>query len=88
MSKYKFIPTSLSLYRRGDSPIFGESVTNLRLDDEAGGIFLIIEQAPNQFGPGGSIRLDFEEVPQLIAAINVLKNIAKEVDKDESIVLP
>ena len=51
--------TAIAIHRTGDSPIFGESTTTVRLDDEGGGPFIIIEQtdAPQP----GAIRLNPDE---------------------------
>lgn len=77
-------PTKYTLYRKGDNPILGESVTELSLDDEAGGIFLTILQHETDYGPGGTIRLDFDEVPNLIRAIQALREQALAIEKETS----
>jgi hypothetical protein len=79
----KSIVTKINLYRGDDSPLFGDSVTELELDDEAGGIFLKITQHPNDFGPGGVLRFDFDEMDKLFEAINTLKQIAEPINKKE-----
>ena len=80
---YKFVPTQLHLYREGDNAIFGESVTTLRLDDEAGGVFLTIAQDESDFGPGGELRFDFDEIDSLFAAIQQLKDTADMLEREE-----
>jgi hypothetical protein len=79
MSKYSFITTKVNLYRGDDSPLFGESVTSIELDDDGGGIFFKIVQDPNEFGPGGTLRFDFNEVPKLFEAIKLLEANVKKV---------
>ncbi len=81
-TEYNSIPTTMSIYRKGDHPLFGESITKVELEDDAGGIFFTIKQDPNEFGPGGVLRLDFDEVDQLIGAINYLKDVAALVEKE------
>ena len=50
--------TAIVVHRTGDSPIFGESTTTVRLDDEGGGPFIVIEQTAPQ---PGAIRLNPDE---------------------------
>lgn len=80
--QYNFVQTKLSVYRKGDHPLFGDSVTVVELDDEAGGIFFKIKQDPNDFGPGGELRFDFDEMEQLISAIKTLKFIANNIEEE------
>lgn len=70
----KYMTTRINLYRENDSPIFGESVTTLEVDDEGAGIFLKISQSPNDFGNGGELRFDFNEIKELFAAIEFIKD--------------
>lgn len=79
MTKYSFIPTKINLYREGDSPLFGDSVTTVELDDDGGGIFFKIAQDSNDFGPGGTLRFDFNEVPKIFEAIKFLEANVKKV---------
>lgn len=51
--------TAIAIHRNGDSPIFGESTTTIRLDDEGGGPFVVIEQA--DASQSSAIRLDPDE---------------------------
>lgn len=77
----KQLITKINLYRGDDNPLFGDSVTSLELDDEAGGMFLKISQDPNDFGPGGVLRFDFDEMEALFDAINYLKQAVKIAEK-------
>ena len=80
----KQLITKINLYREGDSPLFGDSVTSLELDDDAGGIFLKIIQEPNEFGPGGVLRFDFDEIDELFKTINYLKELVQIAEKDSN----
>ena len=80
--KMKSIITKINLYRGDDNPLFGDSVTSLELDDEAGGMFLKIVQQPNDFGPGGTLRFDFDEIDDLFNTINYLKQLVQKAEKD------
>lgn len=66
---------SLSVYRQGDNPVFGETVTKVILDDEAAGLFFILEQED------GKLRFDFDEFKEVVKAVNTLQEVAKGVEK-------
>ena len=74
------IVTELSLFRGDDSPLFGESATKLALDDDGAGLFLTISQDPNEFGPGGILRFDFDEIEEFFEAVRFLKTQAKKAE--------
>jgi hypothetical protein len=82
---YDFHVTEVRLKRKDDNIIFGESVTKLSFDDEAGGLFLTITQEPNSFGNGGTVRFDFEEVDTLYRAIKYLQLVANQIEKDDNV---
>lgn len=84
VSKLKTLITKINLYRGDDNPLFGDSVTSLELDDEAGGMFLKIIQEPNDFGPGGTLRFDFDEIDELFKTINYLKHLVEIAEKDSN----
>lgn len=44
MTAFQTTINAIAIHRTGDSPIFGESTTIVRLDDEGGGPFIVIEQ--------------------------------------------
>lgn len=61
--------TTVSVHRKGVSPVYGAGCTHVRLADDGGGPFLEIEQ----FEEGcGKICLDKSDVPELIKAIRKL----------------
>lgn len=58
--------TTVSVHRKGVSPVYGAGCTHVRLADDGGGPFLEIEQ----FDDGaGKIRLNPSELPELFKAI-------------------
>ena len=61
--------TQMSIYRKGENPIYGEENIKLILTDEAAGAFFLIEQG------GEGVRLELVE----IAAIY---NHAKKMQQD------
>lgn len=42
--KLMVTPVAASIHREGDSPIFGETVTTVCIDDDAGGPFVVLKQ--------------------------------------------
>lgn len=63
--------TKLTVVAKG-KPIFDESATDIYLEDEAGGEFVIVEQYNEGYG---KVAIDVYEWPTIRAAIN--KMIAK-----------
>jgi hypothetical protein len=59
--EYKTTITQVAVHKSNDSPVFGESATRIKLEDEGAGKYLVIEQ------DGGSISLDPEELDLIIA---------------------
>jgi hypothetical protein len=67
--KYKATITAVAVHPEGDNPVFAETATTIRLQDEGGGFFVELEQG------GGSIRLDAEEIDLIMnEAKKLLKN--------------
>jgi hypothetical protein len=44
MNKFKTTTLKVAVHREDVNPVFGEGVTFVSVDDEAGGPFLVIEQ--------------------------------------------
>lgn len=65
----KLTVTEISVHPSTESPIFGELVTRVRLDDEGAGYFVRIAQDRGQ----ASVWLDFDELEYVIQAVNMLK---------------
>jgi len=55
MSIYKFTPVKYNLSTQKDNPIFGDSVTSVEIEDEAGGAFIVLSQNSNV------LRFNFDE---------------------------
>ena len=60
MTAFQTTINAIAIHRTGDSPIFGESTTIVRLDDEGGGPFIVIEQFTET--QPSVVKLDPEEV--------------------------
>ena len=61
--------TKISVHQEGESPIFSEAAITVELDDEAAGMFLVLD-APGS--DAEKLRLDFEDVPEIVKAIKTL----------------
>lgn len=67
----KLTVTEIAVHKEGESPIFGEIVTHVKLDDEGGGPFIKITQHNDT--KMDEIRLDFNEIEYILKAIETLK---------------
>jgi len=61
--------TKISVHRKDESPIFSETAITIELEDEAAGMFLVLDTPGS---PEEKLRLDFEDVPEIIRAIKTL----------------
>ena len=77
--KLKTVPTAYSIYQEGDNPIFGNSVIDVRVCDDAAGYYLEIHQCNDEHH--GSIRLTFEEVAALFDLSNVIREQMPKVEE-------
>ena len=60
------------IHKEGENVVFGDNFEVILEDDAAGYYFSITDQA------GNNVKIEFEEVPELIEAINLLKESIKE----------
>lgn len=67
----KLTITEIAVHKEDQSPIFGNFVTHVKLDDEGGGTFIKITQHNDT--KMDEIRLDFNEVEYILKAIEMLK---------------
>lgn len=72
---YKITTLMVSVHPENENPVFGERSTHLRVEDEAGGPFLIITQCHDEIKPG-EIRVDFEELTKIHEAAMMLREQA------------
>lgn len=63
--------TAISVHRKGDSPVFGESVTVVALDDEAAGPYITLEQYPDTVKEA-KIKLEIDELEMILKAAKQL----------------
>ena len=67
----KLTVTEIAVHKDDESPIFGDILTHVKLDDEGGGTFIKIMQSTDT--QMNEIRLDFNEVEYIVKAIEMLK---------------
>ena len=87
MNKYNLYTTEFSIALNNDNPVFGESCTKIRLQDEAGGLYLEIIQDGNSFNGETEqiVRIDFEEFKEIAKAVKILEQNAKRFQEIENI---
>lgn len=73
----KLTVTEIAVHKESESPIFGDIVTHVKLDDEGGGTFIkIVQYNDTQMNV---IRLDFNEIEYILKAIEMLKEGSPDV---------
>lgn len=75
-NKMELTVTEISVHSKTENPIFGETVTRVKLDDEGGGMFVKLIQHTDEGVQ--EIRLDFTDIPAIMKAIEMLKTGDKE----------
>ena len=58
--------TAISIHRSGESPVFGEGVVTVRLDDEGGGAFFVLEES------GQQVRVTADELDEIREAVAMM----------------
>ena len=71
MSKYKTTILQVSIHLDESNPLFGEGNTYVKIEDECGGPFLIIEQTDDE-SKLGIVRMDYEEFIAVAEAAKML----------------
>ena len=71
---YKITTLKLSVHPEDDNPVFGEQSTHIRIEDDAGGPYLVISQCHDDIKPG-EICLSFEELTKVYKAAMLLRKI-------------
>lgn len=70
--KYFNTITQISVGQKTDNPVFGECV-RVRLEDEAGGMFLVLEQDGSD-DKLNEVRIGLDEWDNICQAVLMLKN--------------
>ena len=77
MTVYAVTTTAVAIHPQGVSPIYGEGITRLELDDEGGGPFLLLRQEDQ------TLRMDLEELEAIVVAARELIAGAPAGEPDE-----
>ena len=73
----RITPICVSVYRKSDNPIFGETSTHISIEDEGGGPFIKIKQ--NFEGlEEGECRFDKDELEACLKAVEELEKTYPE----------
>ncbi len=70
MSEYIETPISVAVHLKTHNPVFGEQVTTVIVDDEAGGPFLVLKQSKDTGLQ--ELRMDMEELEAVVIAARKL----------------
>lgn len=65
----KLTITEITVHEEEQHPVFGEFVTRVKLEDNAAGFFIKLEQPESPHG----VSLGFDEIDSIVEAINILK---------------
>lgn len=72
-TNYKTTVIAISVHGENDNPMFGESATHVKIEDEAAGPFIVLSQAGHETAKTGEVQLDFEELNRIVAAAKRLE---------------
>lgn len=82
--KYAMTCTGMTIHRKDDNPIFGESAISLTLEDDGSGCFLKIRtNLEENLNESGVVSVDKDEIPIFINALSFMYNIIDELEKNE-----
>jgi hypothetical protein len=70
--KYKTTILAISVHHESENPVYGENATHIRVEDDAGGPYLILSQSRDVLEPG-EIGVDFAELDAIHQAAQVLR---------------
>ncbi len=71
------ITTAMQIYRENDDPIYGETCTTIRIEDDAAGWYFVLEA--NKPHEDGGIALELDELRALLACA---EQMAKQEPKE------
>ena len=67
--KLLITPLQVSVYRKGDNPVYSERVIKVTVDDEGGGPFIVLD---SNEGMADGLRIDMDELEAATAAARQL----------------
>jgi hypothetical protein len=74
--------TELTVHRKDKSPVFGEGVIHVRLDDEGAGPFVVLRQMKESKEEDcySNVKMDFEELEHVVKAVKMLHDSSKKFE--------
>jgi len=81
MQKRIATPIAVAVHIQGESPVFGDSSTQVLVDDEAGGPFIVLRQCNSSTKPG-EVRLDMDELELVIRVARRLMKAQPDIADD------
>ena len=82
MSNYASTILKVSIHTEDMNPVFGETVTHVSVDDEAGGPFIVLSQC-NDYIKDGEVRVNIEELEQIYLTSKMLIGQFKEPTEEK-----
>ena len=79
MKKIQSIGTKIVMFRKGDNPVFGDSMTEFDIDDEGGGIFITVDQVEAE----SKLKFDIDEIDEVVSNLKRMKELCKFLQDQE-----
>jgi hypothetical protein len=76
MSKFHTLTTKINIYHDSDHPVFGENITEVSIEDEAAGAFVVLEQAGDK--DRGKLKFDLEELELVLKVAREMVKAAEQ----------
>ena len=80
MNEYETLISAVTVLPKGE-PMYSEMATTIRLEDEAGGLFVVVEQDGGHVDKKG-VAIDQAEWPQIRKAIDTLMEVCVARNKE------
>lgn len=71
MTQHRTTTIAVSIHPPGESPVFSEQATHVRLEDDGGGPFIVVKQCHPEIEPG-EVQLD---LPELVLVLETAQQL-------------
>lgn len=73
MTNYVMTPTTMTLHKENQNPVFGESCIKFNIEDDGAGPYLILRtNLETDIGDPGTISLELKQIPAFIDALGTM----------------
>ena len=72
-------PIGYSVHVHGTSAVFDDSVTQVLVDDDAAGPYIVLKQSGREANKAGEVRLDMDELEAVVRAARRLIRAQPEI---------